>query len=156
MNFDFEVRKLTQRFYLERPIQEFRDLLRKHERGYSTLLVDTHSDYYICIPFRSEIGHEYAYKFRHSIRSQRSHSGLDYTKICIINDGNYIDEKPAVVDQDEYREMRDNIETIVDEAVSYINVYIDHVKGISRLNNRQYRKKYWYTTLKYFHAELGI
>ena len=120
------------------------------------MLVDTHSDYYICIPFRSEIGHEYAYKFRHSIRSQRSHSGLDYTKICIINDGNYIDEKPAVVDQDEYREMRDNIETIVDEAVSYINVYIDHVKGISRLNNRQYRKKYWYTTLKYFHAELGI
>ena len=69
----------------------------------------------------------------------------------------YIDSiSSAVVDQDEYREMMTNLPRIVDEVLSYVNLYIKTAKGESVLHPKQYDRKYGYTTLVYFHDILGI
>ncbi len=156
MVYDFEVRKLSQRFYDDYSGVQYMDLIKKLNRRYNMLLVETHYDYYICIPFRSHISHEFAYKFKNSIRSQTCNSGLDYTKICIISKPEYIDDDYAVVDSDEYTEMVKNINTIVNEAVAYINEYVNHIKDVNKISKKKFRKKYYYSSLKYFHKELGI
>ncbi|MBO5520606.1 MAG: hypothetical protein J5973_02910 [Eubacterium sp.] len=156
MDYTFEIRKLSSLFYTSYPQSNFPEIERKNARGYATLLVDTHDGYLICIPFRSHINHEFAYMFKNSVRSQTNASGLDYTKICIIKNLDYIDDSPGIVDTDEYTEMRDNLNEIVQAACDYVDGYVSHIKGIAILSRRQFRKKYWYTTLKYFHAELGI
>ncbi|MBQ9032315.1 MAG: hypothetical protein IJ106_12825 [Parasporobacterium sp.] len=156
MEYTFEIRKLSSLFYTNYPQSEFPEIERKHTRGYATLLIDTHDGYLICIPFRSHISHESAYMFKNSVRSRTNDSGLDYTKICIIDNLDYIDDVPGIVDTDEYIEVRDNLDLIVEEACNYIEEYVSHKKGIALLSNRQFRKKYWFTTLKYFHKELNI
>ena len=55
--------------------------------------------------------------FKSSARSQRSQSGLDYTKSILIKDNAYIDATvPALVDQDEYKETMVNLPRIVQEV----------------------------------------
>lgn len=153
MNYIFEIKKLTKSFYDIHNGDE--DIIRKTQRAFNVLLVDV-KDYYICIPFRSHISHEYAYKFKDSERSKTNDSGLDYTKICIINDSNYIDNSITTVDNDEYKEMISNIDIIVEGAINYIDEYIDHINGIKTLSKRKFSKKYKYSSLKYFHSELGV
>ena len=150
-----EVKRLAKAFYTQYPHSRFPDILHKDDRPYNVLLIETHADYYICIPFRSNINHEFAFMFQHSQRSRLSHSGLDYTKICIITNGSLIDDGVATVDQDEFNEARENIQTIAVEAERYIYDYVQHCKGVAVLSKRSFRKRYWYTSLKYFHKELG-
>lgn len=76
----------------------------KPKRPYTFLLIDTHEDYYICIPFRSSITHKNSYLFKHSKRSKKTKSGLDYSKVVLIQNDEYIDSKRAIIDQDEYKE----------------------------------------------------
>lgn len=42
------------------------------------------------------------------------------------------------------------------ELSQYIDTYIFHVKGKKILSSNGYERKYKYSTLKYFHNELGI
>ncbi len=88
--------------------------------------MDFFADYYICIPFRSHIRHKNAFLFHGTERSKRTQSGLDYTKIVLIDKmkyHDYMDAKNVVVDQDEYREVQ---------------------------------RKYQYSTLPYFHDIMRI
>ena len=55
--------------------------------------MQTHYNYYICVPYRTEITHSYAYHFRKSARSRKHHSGLDYSKLVIIDKPEYIEDK---------------------------------------------------------------
>ena len=71
---------------------------------------DGKHDYFICVPYRSEITHSYAYHFRKSARSRQHKSGLDYTKIVIINKSEYIDTEDAFVDKDEFNETMINLD----------------------------------------------
>ena len=156
MEYTSEVRKLSDLFYKTYSGHEYTELERKESRSYASLLIDAHDGYLICIPFRTNIPHNNAYLFRESVRSLTNRSGLDYTKICIIRNLDYIADEPGIVDADEYKEMRTNMDTIVKDACKYIEDYMSHVRGSQLLSKREYRKKYWYTTLKYFHKELDI
>lgn len=80
----YQILNLTDRFYKDYSLKEYDELLQKDKRAYNCLLIETHFDYYICIPFRTEISHKYAYKFKYSLRSRRHNSGLDYTKMIIV------------------------------------------------------------------------
>lgn len=40
----------------------------------------------ICVPFRSNVNHKYAFHFKESKRYKKSKSELDYTKTIIIKD----------------------------------------------------------------------
>ena len=142
-------------FYLI-PIPPYKEILKKHKRAYNCLLFQTHYDYYICVPYRSEIRHNYAYKFKHSKRSQYRKSGLDYTKIIIIREKEYIDVKDTIIDKDEFKETVVNIEKIKQEALDFVEAYIKHIKGEVVLHNSEFERRYKYSPLKYFHREMNI
>lgn len=95
--------------------------------------------------------------FTNTQRSKRTQSGLDYKKAVIIKDGTYIDSTAkVVVDNDEYTAMMKHISTIVEDVHNYIQKYVNHVEGTKVLHPREYTRRYQYSTLPYFHPELGL
>jgi hypothetical protein len=155
--FDYQVLNLTESFYNDYPDPPYKEILRKDARPYNCLLVQSHYDYFICIPYRSHINHKFAYRFKNSIRSKRNKSGLDYSKIVIFKDTRYIDNIDAIVDKDEYNETRDNIEYIKNDAINYVDDYVEYMSGNAfKYSVKGFNRKYGYSTLKYFHKELGI
>ncbi len=153
---EFQVLRLTKAFYQAYPNPPCIEILKKEQRSYNCLLVQSYYGYFICIPYRSEINHHYSYLFKKSHRSNSHKSGLDYTKIVIIADVSFISEQISLIDRDEYVETRKNICQIKREAVKYVEDYVNHVKGISTLHAREFTRRYQYSPLKYFHKELGI
>jgi len=151
MQYDQQIYLLSQTFISNYPLDTYPELMYKSGRPYSCLLVDTHDGYFLCIPFRSAISHNNCYHFIGTIRSQKSKSGLDYSKMVIIRDTEYIDsETPAVVDQDEYSELMKNLPRIVTDVCQYVDTYINHRKGVKMIHPREYERKYKYSTLPYF------
>ena len=117
----------------------YEEILSKEDRPYSCLLVKQHG-YLICVPFRTEIRHKYAYHFQTSERSRKYHSGLDFTKVVIVTNQEFINEDITVVAQDEYKEVIYNIEKIVDSVIKFVDDYVEHIKGIKRLSNETNKK----------------
>lgn len=156
MEYSAEIYQLNEAFMRDYPEDEFPELMHKLGRPYSCLLIDTHEDYFICIPFRSHINHRNSFMFHGTQRSMKSKSGLDYTKIVLIKDEKYFDDKKAIVDQDEYNEVQIHLGEIVEEAVNYVNGYIAHVEKIEEMHPREFERKYKYSTLPYFHDILKI
>jgi len=156
MDYVAEVHRLTNDFFVDYPETRYPELMHKRGRPYNCLLIDLHLDYYICIPFRSAITHKNAYMFKNSLRSQQTKSGLDYSKAVILTDGHYFDTVAAVIDQDEYNEAITNMSRIVNEITEYVDDYISHVKGIKILHQREFQRRYRFSTLSYFHKQLGI
>lgn len=154
--FDHQILHLTSAFFEDYPPDIYREILEKRDRPYNCLLIQTHYDYFICVPYRSEITHNYAYKFKNSNRSSHHHSGLDYTKSVIISDNKYIDTAQALVDNDEYIETLQNLPRIVREAQTFVEDYAAHCKGVSVLHPSEFRRRYGFSSLKYFHKELHI
>lgn len=95
--------------------------------------------------------------FQNSVRSQRDRSGLDYSKIVIISDSKYLGATDAIVDKDEYNETRNNIEYIKNDAQRYIDDYVGYLMGtVKKTDKKKFSRIYQYSTLQYFHKELGI
>lgn len=78
--FDYQILKLTSDFYHAYPNPPYVEILRKPNRAYNCLLVKAYDDIFMCIPYRTNISHKYAYHFKNSVRSRTNKSGLDYTK----------------------------------------------------------------------------
>ncbi|MCD8048113.1 MAG: hypothetical protein LUG52_00630 [Clostridia bacterium] len=151
MDYEVKVCRLSTSFYKDYPKAQFPEILGKEERPYTCLLIETQIGYIICIPFRSSITHNDAFLFKKSKRSGHSRSGLDYQKIVIVENTDYIDsENAAVVDNDEYVEMITNIRRIIDEAIDYIMRYVSHVSGKVKLHGKEYLRHYRFSTLPYF------
>lgn len=155
-NFDYEIYKLSSKFETDYPISKYPEILYKSDRPHYCLLIETHCDYFICVPFRSNIDHNNAFLFKGTKRSKKSHSGLDYSKMIIIKDTDYLDNTNVVIDQDEYNQAIKYIDTIVNESVSYLETYVNHIKGIKPLHQRKFDRLYKFSSLKYFHNILGI
>ncbi len=149
---DSQILKLTDCFYNAYPNPPYTEILKKQQRAYNCILFQTHYDYFICVPYRTEI----AYHFKNSARSVSHKSGLDYTKIVIINKGDYIDTKDALIDQDEYNETMVNLTRIKREALEFVEDYVAHVNGTNVLHPKEFKRRYGYSPLRYFHKELGI
>lgn len=156
MKFDVDIYQLSTKFMADYPISQYPELMHKQGRPYSCLLIDTHSDYFICVPYRSAIRHKNAYMFTGTQRSKNTQSGLDYTKIVIVRNSAYLDSAKAVVDQDEYKETIIHIKEIVNEVLDYVDTYIRHISGIARIHKREYERKYRFSTLPYFHEIMSI
>ena len=155
--YDSQVYLLSSQFMKDYPLSSYPELMYKQGRPYACLLIETHDDYFICVPFRSSIHHKNAYLFTDTARSQRTQSGLDYSKIVVISDNTYIDSvTPAIVDSDEYGEMMRNLPRIIGEVLTYTNTYINHKNGTSPLHEREYNRKYRFSTLPYFDKILGL
>ncbi len=154
--FDYQVLNLTPEFYCQYPNPPYTEILSKGTRPYNCLLIQSHFGYFLCIPFRSQISHKNAFFFRASKRSKKSQSGLDYTKIIIINDTKYISSTDAVVDADEYAELRLFIKKIKSDATEYVDNYIKQLSGRKIMSPEAFQRTYGYSSLQYFHKELGL
>ena len=153
---DYQILKLTDVFYRESPNPLYNEILKKNNRAYNCLLFQSHYDYFICIPYRSEISHKYAFHFTNTTRSKEHKSGLDYSKIVIITKTDYIDSVDAIIDKDEFKETMVNLKQIKKEALDFVEDYVLHMKGIKMLHEREFERRYGFSSLKYFHRELGI
>ena len=153
---DYQILRLTDLFYQQYPNPPHKEMLKKKKRAYNCLLFQTHYNYFICIPYRSEITHSFAYLFKKSIRSKKHKSGLDYTKILIVDKTEYLDNKDALIDKDEFNETVKNFEKIKQDALEYVEDYISHIKGIKPMHLAEFKRKYGFSTLQYFHEELGL
>ncbi len=140
-SFDYQVLNLTDKFYSDYPDPPYEEILKKNSRPYNCLSVQSHYGYFICIPYRSHINHKQAFKFKKSIRSKRTNSGLDYSKIVIIKNSEYISTTEAIVDKDEFNETRDNIEYIKKDAQKYIDNYVDYLMGkTTKYDKREFER----------------
>lgn len=155
MDYYVEVLRLSQKFYKDYPKSKFPEILEKDARAYACLLIDI-KEYTICIPYRTNIPHQNAFHFKNSQRSQNNDSGLDYSKMVITKNNEYIENVPAVIDKDEYNETMIHIEKIITDALEYISTYCNHIKGDKVLHHREFSRKYGYSTLSYFHDELNL
>lgn len=117
--------------------------------------IDYLAGYYICVPFRTEMKHNNGYKFKFSVRSKKHQSGLDFSKLVIISNSAFIREDSTIV-CDEYIEFEKQEDQIHKKLAKYIYDYVEHVEGDVPLHIKQFERKYHYSTLKYFHKELGI
>lgn len=155
INFDSQILYLSEKFYEKYLCSLYKEILVKKDRPYQCLLVHI-KDYFICIPYRMEIRHSYAYKFKKSLRSRKHHSGLDYTKIVIVSDRGFLSAVPALIDDDEYTETIQNFECIRREAITFVDDYVSHCKGEHILHVSEFRRRYQFSPLPYFHKELHI
>lgn len=156
-SFDYQILHLTAKFYTDYPNPPYKEILEKENRPYNCLLIQSHYGYFICIPYRSNIKHKYAFKFKNSTRSKKTRSGLDYSKMVIITKNEYIGISNAIIDQDEFKETRDNIEYIKNDVQKYIDDYVAGISGDTTIYDRvEFKRIYEYSTLPYFHNELGI
>ena len=150
--------RLSSAFYAKYPNPPFDEILEKPTRAYFCIAFDCGRDYYICVPYRTNVTHKYAYKFKYSKRSQNYNSGLDYSKSVIIkkaDKGIYLCSN-AIVDKDEYVETFRNIDTIVDKVIKHVDDFVDHHLGKKVLHIKEYERRYSRSTLIYFCKELGI
>ncbi|MBQ4560455.1 MAG: hypothetical protein IJA54_09070 [Tyzzerella sp.] len=153
---DYQILRLTDAFYQQYPNPPYKEILKKQKRAYNCLLFQTHYNYFICIPYRSEIAHSFAYLFKKSIRSKKHKSGLDYTKILIVNKTEYLDNTEVIIDKDEYKETIMNLDKIKKDALEYVEEYVAHMNKTNTLHPVFFKRKYCFSTLKYFHEELGL
>ena len=61
---DYQILKLTASFYNAYPNASCKEILKKRQWAYNCLLFQTHYNYFICIPYRTEISHPYAFHFK--------------------------------------------------------------------------------------------
>ncbi len=153
---DYQIIKLSDLFYEKYPNPPYVEIMKKGQRAYNCLLFETHYDYFICIPYRTEISHEYAFRFKKSVRSRSHKSGLDYTKIVIIAKTEYWDSSPAIIDQDEFKETMVHLRKIKSDALEFVEDYVGHQKGVKMLHPSEFRRRYTFSSLQYFHSELGV
>lgn len=151
----FQILKLSRQFFDAYPHDQYPELMEKENRPYNCLLVEMNT-YFICVPFRTEMNHNNGYHFSGSQRSVHHKSGLDYSKAVIVTNDEYISNAPGIVDKDEYNECVQNMEKITNAVTAYVLDYIEHRKGEKLLHEREFHRRYQYSTLKYFEKELGI
>jgi hypothetical protein len=153
---DYQILKLTDAFYNDYPNPPYTEILEKQRRAYNCFVFQTHYDFFIAVPYRSEISHKYSFRFKTSARSRRHKSGLDYTKIVLLGRTAYLDNKDAIIDREEYKETLKNIEKIKREALTFVEEYMSHMNGVKKLHSKEFTRRYGYSPLKYFHKEMGI
>ena len=147
----YELHYLSTEFYNKYNASEYPEIEHKAQRPYIVLLVKV-DDNTFALPLRTNIKHSSCYKFQYSSRPTESITGIDFSKAVIVNEEKYIDGS-AEIDNKGYVELNDRIAFIISKFRTYIKGYYAYVAGKS---NEYQSKRYKYTTLKYFHDELGI
>lgn len=150
-NKKYKLNYLTAEFYNQYNSAEYPEIENKSNRPYMVMLIQIENNTF-AIPFRTNVKHNNCYKFENSSRPTDSITGLDYSKAVIVNESKYIGAAARINDM-EYTELDANYHIIMKQFASFVKNYIKFANG--KLNEYQ-AKKYKYTTLKYFHKELGI
>ena len=148
---DFQLNYLSSEFYEKYNNSIYPEIENKDKRPYMVILIELNNNTF-AIPFRTNVPHNNCYKFKNSTRPTNSVTGLDYTKAVIVNERKYIGADARINDK-EYIELSNNYQFIIKKFGKFVSDYIEFANG-----KKSYYafKKFKFTTLKYFHNELGI
>uniref|UniRef100_UPI00346330C3 hypothetical protein n=1 Tax=Ruminococcus bicirculans (ex Wegman et al. 2014) TaxID=1160721 RepID=UPI00346330C3 len=76
----------------------------------------------------------------------------DYSKAVVVNDDRYIGTS-AFIDEKEFLELNRKYYFIIKQFSAYVRGYKKYVAGeLDHFSSKKYR----YSTLQYFHSEIGI
>lgn len=151
INYISNIKRLTHTFFIDYDEINYPEILRKEQRPYNVVLIKGLGDYFLCVPFRTNIRHKYAYHFKRTNRSKAHKSGLDYQKMIIINQDSYIDSvNNIIIDNDEYIEYITNLDKINQEALQFLQDYIDYRKMMSTISFQEFERRYKFSPLQYF------
>ena len=156
MEYATQLTTLTQAFYNAYPQAQYPEIPTKQSRPYKCMLLETHDGYFICLPFRTNIRHRYAFTFGNNRSRKKANPGIDISKMIIITEPSYISDSFAIVKKSEYNETMAHLDTIVNRADQYLQSYINHVLGNIVLSEPEFSRKYGHSCLPYFHKELGL
>ena len=148
----FQLRYLSKDFYNEYSLYDFKEMIKKESRPFLVLLIKI-KDLTFAIPFRSNVKHDYCYKFKNSTRYTKTSTALDFSKAIIIKEERYL-ENTATIDKKEYIELSSKFYFIFHKFEKFVYKYI---QVISKFPKSSYEyKRMSFCTLQYFHKELGI
>jgi len=146
-----EFHRLSAAFYAQ--FSNCEEILTKNERPYYVLILELDNLTY-AIPLRSHITHPYCFI---ADNSNGQNSGLDYSKAVVITDSTkYIDSTPITIRQHEFNVLKKYKYLIKKQFSSYVNTYKKEIKRRQKTPTLPISLMCHYSTLKYFHKELGI
>ena len=147
----YKLSYLSSEFYKIYNSEEYPEIENKESRPYMVILIQIDENTF-AIPFRTNVSHNNCYKFKTSTRPTGSVTGLDYTKAVIVNEDKFIGADARINDK-EYIELNEHYAFIIKQFKKYVSDYIEFVNGKQAY---YFTKKFQFTTLKYFHKELGL
>ena len=150
MNKLYEIRYLSKDFYNVYPKDIYPELECKETRPFLVLLVNI-NELKFAIPFRSNITHNFCYKFENSNRVSKSSTALDFSKSIIVKEDMYLDNY-AFIDQEEYKELNSKIYFIISKFKKFILTYVKIKENYDK-NSYKY-KLLNYCTLQYFYEDI--
>lgn len=146
--------KLSNEFYLKHDNDV--EILKKKDRPYAqgTLISDVANIYFI--PFRTNLPQKALKRFPEDYIElptlSKPYAGLDITKTIILTEPEEVRLLPrAYVDNNQYKLLMRKKQELEKKVLDYVQGYkrlIKDKKGI--------KDKYQFTTLRYFHKELGL
>ena len=150
-NREYEIKQLSEEFYLDYSQVKFPEILHKEDRPYIVFVIKI-NDNTFAVPFRTNITHNQSYRFKNTNKQTNSHTGLDFSKAVIVNEERYLGKK-TFIDDAEYIELENKIKFIIQKFTVYVNNYIKYIKSN---NTKMIEMKYKYSSIQYFNKELGI
>ena len=148
----YSIKYLSDYFAYKYPESEYPEFEHKINRPYVVLLlkIDGHT---FAIPFRTNMNHKYGYKFIHSGRDTKTCTGLDFTKVVLVDDEKLLGDD-AIIDNKEYLELSKKHYFIRKKFIRYYDNYKKYLNG--ELNEYYQSKPYIFSTLNYYKKELGL
>ncbi len=143
--------KLSKKFYADYDEVNYPEIEHKESRPYIVFVVMIDGVQF-ALPLRTNIKHNFAYKFKNTTRDTHSSTGIDYTKAIVVRDSKYIGVA-TTIDNKEYVELNDRYYFIIKQFTNYLAGFKKAVKNQS--TGRAFAK-YQYSTLNYFKTELGL
>jgi len=99
--------------------------------------------------------HNNGYKFKFSKRNKKHQLGLDFYNLLLFQRISILVKVPLLILMN-IRNLKKQEDHIHKNLEKYIHDYVEHVNGHIPLHIKQFERKYKYSTLKYFHAKLGV
>ena len=123
------------------------EVLQKN-RGYAVISLE-YKTIIFAVPLRSNLNHKSGFK---TILYNKHWNGVDYSKALVITHADLADEAFKPRDKEEYSKIQKNKIKIKLDFNKYVDGYISFIRS----NISEVPFIYKYTTLKYFHNELGL
>jgi protein AbiQ len=139
--------KLTPVFYSA--FKDCKEILVKQQRPYYVVLLDIGTERY-AIPLRSHIRH------RDSFIADGKESGLDFSKTVVITEMRYISSSPVTIRQQEFNFLKQHEYAIKSRFTAYVKRYKKQAAHHIKNPSSPLPAFCAYSTLQYFHKELGI
>lgn len=138
---------LAPKFFMHYNKSRYPEIEHKADRPHVLVAVKI-SSLHFGIPMRSNINHPHVFW-----TDKKNRCGIDYSKSVIIPDDTYIDSRIPHIRDNEHEVIKNNHYKIISGFEKYIQSYI---KALDELHIDRKKLLCKYSTLQYFHKELGI